>query len=178
MATLADQTGHPSDTVSFQASATDPDSDTVTYTLIDGLSNASVDAGTGEFTWVPDWEDLRNHVVTIRATDPGGAFDQKSCIISVENEAPQLETLMDQTTNPEQPVTFTATAFDPDGDILNFEMVQGPRGATLDEVSGDFEWTPTENDIGNHPVTIKVSDLGNASDQKSCIITVEEGFGP
>ncbi|MFB3784857.1 MAG: hypothetical protein ACE15F_00665 [bacterium] len=43
----------------------------------------------------------------------------------------------------DNPLTFTATATDPDyGDTLTFSLVNAPQGATIDQ-DGNFSWTPT-----------------------------------
>jgi hypothetical protein len=50
-------------------------------------------------------------------------------------------------------------ASDPDGDRnLRYALVKGPRGLTVDPVSGLAEWTPKAKDAGVHEVELSVAD--------------------
>ena len=52
-------------------------------------------------------------------------------------------------------------------------------GATIGATTGVFSWTPGEDDgPGTHPVTIRVTDSGGATDETSFTITVTEGNTP
>ncbi|MEN0065417.1 MAG: Ig-like domain-containing protein [Myxococcota bacterium] len=69
---------------------------------------------------------------------------------------------------------FEASLFatDPDGDFLVFSLAEGPDDA---EVQGStFRWTPDENDVGTHEVTVSVLDDGDPPRQgtTSFVITV------
>src|SRR5262249_17389582 len=69
--------------VTFQAIATDPNGDVVTYSLVGAPTWASVNGSTGVVTLNPPSGTNGNFTVTVRATDPYGAFDQKSVSVSV-----------------------------------------------------------------------------------------------
>lgn len=171
---LPNRSTHPGQSLSFQVPAFDPDGDVLTYEMIKGPLGASLDASSGQFLWTPDWSDLGAVLITIRVTDPGGASDQDSCVINVENQRPQMEPMPDQTAFADEMVSFTAGAFDPDGDSLTYQLVKGPSGSTVDPSSGMFTWQTSSADIGSHIVTIRATDPGGASDQRSCIVTVED----
>jgi hypothetical protein len=70
--------------------------------------------------------------------------------------------------------TFTATATDPDGQPLQFALRNAPVGATIDPTTGEFAWTPTED---QGPATflfdVTVSD-GIATTSQSVTVTVNE----
>jgi hypothetical protein len=161
---------HPGTPVSFTASASDPDNDPLTFSLVSGPPGASL-TESGSFFWTPDWPDLGAHPVTVKVTDPGGLSDTKSCTVTVVNKRPVMDPISDQQVDPETPVSFTASASDPDNDLLTFSLVSGPPGASLTP-DGSFFWVPDSADAGPHVVTIQVSDPGNLSDSKSCTITV------
>ncbi len=167
---LMDRSAHPGMPVSFTAFANDPDGDQCTFSLVSPPPGATMTAQ-GNFSWTPTWTQLGAVTITVRATDPGGLFDTKSCIINVNNTAPQLQPLMDKTAHPGMPVSFTAFANDPDGDSVTFSLASGPPGATMN--GGNFMWTPTWSQLGAFTISVRATDPGGLFDTKSCIITVQ-----
>ena len=77
-------------------------------------------------------------------------------------------------------LTFTATAGDADipADILTFSLdVGAPAGATINPVTGQFNWTPNETQgSGTYSVTVRVTDNGVPSldDAETINIMVNE----
>lgn len=58
---------------------------------------------------------------------------------STSNQPPILFPLQNQTAHPVTgPVSFVATAYDPEGDPLTFTLVDGPSSASLDPDTGEF----------------------------------------
>jgi parallel beta-helix repeat protein/VCBS repeat-containing protein len=91
------------------------------------------------------------------------------------NRTPTLAPIGDRTVQAAQPLTFTASAVDPDGDALRFSLDPGaPAGAAIDD-SGIFTWTPTLLQGGvEYLVTLRVTDDGDPglSDAQSVRILV------
>jgi plastocyanin len=58
----------------------------------------------------------------------------------------------------EVPFSYTVQAIDPDVDTLLFKLLDAPMGMTIDPLSGSIDWTPMANQIGIHPVAIRVTD--------------------
>jgi hypothetical protein len=77
------------------------------------------------------------------------------------------------------PLTFTATATDPDGDALAFDLADGtagsvPTGASIDPVTGAFTWTPTASQgPGVYTFDVTVSD-GELLDSETVTIAVRD----
>ena len=75
-------------------------------------------------------------------------------------------------------LTFTATATDENlpADVLTFSLdATAPAAATIDPVSGQFRWTPSEIDgPGFFDVTVRVTDSQDASDFETIRINVAE----
>jgi N-acetyl-anhydromuramyl-L-alanine amidase AmpD len=65
------------------------------------------------------------------------------------------------TVNVGSTLAFTATATDADlpAQVLDFALdADSPVGATIDQATGAFSWTPTSSDIGTNSMTIFVTD--------------------
>ena len=71
-------------------------------------------------------------------------------------------------------LTFTATATDPDGDTLRFDLENNnATGSTIDANSGVFNWTPSS--IGSFSVTVKVTDDGSPSQYDTQAVNITVG---
>jgi hypothetical protein len=79
---------------------------------------------------------------------------------STDDNRPRLNRIPDRTIDEETPLSFTAAAFDPDpGDALTYGLDGEPTGASINPVTGVFNWTPTEaQGPGTYTFVISVSD--------------------
>ncbi|MCB1055056.1 MAG: Ig-like domain-containing protein [Acidobacteria bacterium] len=73
-------------------------------------------------------------------------------------------------------LSFTATAFDANGDSLTFSLGSGsPAGASINPTTGAFSWTPEcAQALQSYPIEILVEDPDQATDSE--VITVEVGL--
>ncbi len=71
------------DVYRYTAQASDLDSDALRYTIVSGPSAASIDSVTGQLTWTTTSGDVGLHRITIRATDPFGAFNEQTFDVQV-----------------------------------------------------------------------------------------------
>ena len=98
----------------------------------------------------------------------------------VSNLAPVLEAIGDQEVDEGTTLSFDADATDADlpANTLVFSLDAGaPAGATIDAVTGEFSWTPTESDgPGEYAITVRVTDSGTPalSDFETILVTVNE----
>jgi hypothetical protein len=64
------------------------------------------------------------------------------------------------------PYIYNVSAIDEDKDTLTFSLVAKPEGMNIDPITGRISWTPTESQIGNQTVIVKVADgLGGEINQ-------------
>jgi len=56
----------------YDVDATDPNGDTVTYTLTQAPGGMTINAASGLVAWTPSVAQIGSHSVTVRAADPGG----------------------------------------------------------------------------------------------------------
>lgn len=85
--------------------------------------------------------------------------------------SPVLARIGTKTTQANQALTFTVSATDADRDPLTFSASPLPTGAAFTPSTRTFEWTPSQEQVGDHRVTFKVSD-GFRSDSETVTIRV------
>jgi PKD repeat protein len=172
LATLADQSVQLGNLLTFTVSATDADSDALSYSA-DAPFSAYFDPIARVLSWTPTLDSqVGNHLATFRVTD-GSCEDSQTININVfrgaENHAPDAEFNWTPLT-PEvgEDVVFTSTSSDVDGDALTCAWDFNNDGVTdsTDCAAGWVFTTP-----GNHSVTLTVSD-GELSDSITHTITV------
>jgi len=89
------------------------------------------------------------------------------------NSSPVIESDPVTTTKEGAIYTYDVEATDPNGDTLEFSLLVHPTGMTINSTTGVISWTPTESQIGENEVSVKVSD-GSRSTTQSFTITVDE----
>jgi len=101
----------------------------------------------------------------------GTTFTLPETTIHVENAPPVFDEMGEQTVDIQNPLSFTISATDADGDPLGYSYVTLPNGATFDSGTRTFTWTPTQK--GSFMASFSVSD-GYESDSLSVPITVTD----
>jgi Putative Ig domain/Abnormal spindle-like microcephaly-assoc'd, ASPM-SPD-2-Hydin len=164
--------------LTFTATATDPNGNALTFSGGGLPTGATLNATTGAFSWTPSFtQGGQSYSVTVTVTDNGSpaASDFETFTITVGNvnRPPVLGAIGAKTATEGTPLTFTATATDPDGGALTFSSATLPTGATLTP-AGVFSWTPTSSQGQTTPfsVTVIVTDAGGLNDQETFTITV------
>jgi hypothetical protein len=104
-------------------------------------------------------------VITVRVTDngspPASATTSFRIIVGQPNAAPTIAGIPDQTVVWGTAITATASASDPERNELRFSLEGAPAGATINESTGQFSWTPTQAQTpGNYVITVRVTDDG------------------
>jgi hypothetical protein len=165
----------------FTANATDSDlpAQTLTFSLLDAPAGAAIGATSGVFAWTPsEAQGPGEYTFTVRVSDGVADTDQAIAITVTEvNHPPVLDNVPDAVTIAELSLyTFTAAATDPDipAQTLTFSLLNAPAGAQIDSASGEFTWTPGEEQgPGEYAFTVRVSD-GVADTDQAIAITVTE----
>lgn len=195
LAALANKTVNEKTALTFTATGSDPDGDTLAYSLEAGApSGASINAGTGAFSWTPtEAQGPGTYTITVRVTDNAlpNLSDTKTFTVAVNevNLAPALNPISSKTVNEKAALTFTAMASDADlpANTKTFSLDAGaPTGASIDPATGVFTWTPTEaQGPAVYPITVRVTDNNpdatnskQMSDAKTFTVTVNEANEP
>ncbi len=132
----------------------------------------------GELIWrSPGNDDVGHHSFTVRVIDSGRASDELDFIIVVENvnDPPRIAFFEDLVVFEDRVVSHTLHASDPDMDVDAEETltwtVQPPMFQVGDD--GTFTFAALADHIGQHNVTVTVTDRAGASHSITFMLTVK-----
>jgi hypothetical protein len=135
----------------------------------------ALDAETGEAAFTPQNADVGTHLFNVTVTDHYGASDTRNFTLRVDNinDRPSIEPVLDQTATEDRPFELHIIATDPDlalgMDELTFED-QSPLFAVSQ--NGTIAFTPLNKDVGEHQVSVSVTDLGGLKAYANFTLTV------
>jgi len=165
-------------TVIATLSATDPESDAVTFTLVSQSVPGTFELSSSSLvlTGTLDYETNQTHAVTLRASDAEFDVEQQYTVyVSDVNETPTLSLSLSSDPVSEDTavgtVIGTLSGIDPENDSLTFSIVsQSPSGSF--EISGSDLKVASALDYGtntSHSLTLRASDGINTVDQSVSI---------
>ena len=166
----------PGTAVGSPVTATDPDRDSIAYSL-DGVDASlfAIDSSSGQITvgegTTLDFETTESYSVRVEARDPSGARDSIDITISVSNvNEPGMLTI--SSTEPAFGVDLTATLEDPDGGVTgeSWQWQGSSEGTTWTDISGATEksYTPSHSDGGLMlRATVEYSDAAGSASLES-----------
>lgn len=175
LALIGDKAVDEGDTQFIPISATDPDGDSLTYSVGSLPSGATFDADGKMFSWSPTFEQAGVYTVTFTVSD-GSLTDveQISLTVNDTNRVPVLNSIGTKTVGEGAPLSFTISASDPDNDALTYRAEALPTGAEFNSSTRQFSWIPDYQDSENtrvYPVSFIVSD-GVLEDSETVTINV------
>jgi hypothetical protein len=165
----------------LNVTASDPDMDMMVLTVSNAPAGSTFTdrgAGRGRFSWTPGTAQGGNHTVTFHVADTGtpmkvGSLDVLMTVGGGVNHPPVLAPIGNQFVEVGVELALSLSATDEDGDVLTFEALGMPSGASL--VGSDFRFTPDGSQVGNHDVTFNVLDDGSPHESDSEMITITVG---
>jgi RHS repeat-associated protein len=146
-------------TYRYYPSATDPDGDTLAWSLLSAPAGMTVNATTGVLAWTPPA--TGTYAISLRVSDNKGGSALQSYTLVVNtasapiNHRPILLSTPATQGKVGKPYCDTLEAFDADGDPITFTLESSPVGATID-ANGRVCWTPER--IGTFPLAVRISD--------------------
>ena len=165
----------------YDVDAADPDSDALTFSLLSGPAGATIDSASGILSWTPSAADLGTHAIAIRASDNrGGTSDQRytlSVITPPPNRPPVFTSVPVVSAEVGADYEYDADATDPDSDGLTFSLLSGPGGMTVDPSTGLLDWEPASQQVGQHPISLRITDGHGGSAEQQFTIVVEQAEG-
>ena len=164
----------------YNVEAYDPNGDTLTYALVERPPGMTINPSTGEITWTPTNAQVGIYNVTIRAEDGNGGYAIQSWEITVANvnNPPEIMSTPITTATQDALYQYNVTARDIDGDTLIYSLDVSPAGMSINASTGLIIWTPTNAQVGEHTVTVKVDDGNGGYDTQTFIVTVQNVNDP
>jgi RHS repeat-associated protein len=161
---------------SYTVTASDPDSDVLTFAKISGPAGMLVSAS-GAVTWVPQEENVGDNTVKISVNDGLHTIFQ-SFIINVQNvnDPPVFTSTPKITAIIGNDYAYQALASDPENDRLTFSLESAPSGMTISS-TGLITW-PKEFFSNAAEVVVRVDDENGAYTRQSFTISVINDVEP
>lgn len=154
---------------SFQPSATDPDGNSLTFSISNKPAWATFSTSTGRLSGTPATADAGSYSNIVISVSDGTAIASLPAFaiqVSVPvsgNAAPTISGTPLLSLVPLTAYTFQPTAADADGDALTFSITNMPAWASFNTTTGRLSGTPALTDVGTFAnIVISVSD-GKAS---------------
>ncbi|MCU7853925.1 MAG: putative Ig domain-containing protein [Candidatus Thiodiazotropha sp. (ex Monitilora ramsayi)] len=147
---------------SFTPAASDPDSNSLTFSVANLPQWASFNDSTGTLSGTPDFTAAGTYSnIVISVSDGAASASLASFNITVTdvNQAPTISGAPNGTVTAGDGYTFVPTADDVDGDSLTFSVSNLPAWASFNSSNGSLSGTPQESDVGEYNnILINVSD--------------------
>jgi hypothetical protein len=144
--------------------ATDPDQEDagkLQFSCNNLPAGATLDASGGAFSWIPDFTQAGEYIVNLKVTDSGNLSAETALALAVTNvnRKPVIQPVETNDINENETVKISITAADEDkDDRLKFSLEAAPRGAAINESSGELSWTPDYTQAGEYAFKVKVND--------------------
>jgi len=162
---------------SFTPTASDPDGQTLTYSIANKPSWASFNASTGRISGTPASANVGiTSGIVITVSD--GALSASLAAFSITvtappNSAPVISGTPAASVAAGSAYSFTPTASDTDGNTLAFSISGKPSWATFSTATGALTGTPTAGQAGTYAnIVITVSDGTTSTSLSGFSITV------
>ncbi|MDH5231333.1 MAG: DUF3466 family protein, partial [Gammaproteobacteria bacterium] len=176
--------------------ATDPDGDTLSFSMSNAPLGATLDAITGVFQWTPDFTQAGTYSdIEFIVTDSGNPIGIDAEIISITvgntNRPPTITPIGQILVEENESIFFHVDAIDPDGDNVSIvaqlqnlsdgQRLAGvlPEGARF-SIDNNFSWTPDFTQNGTYIIDFHATDSGtpNLTTTNSVVITVGNTSNP
>ena len=159
--------------IAITLTASDPDGDTLTYSVVTGPAHGALTGTAPNLTYTPVANYNSSDSFTFKAND--GKLDSATATVSITvtpvNDAP-VANVQSVTTAQDAPKAVTLTASDVDGDALTYILVALPAHGTLGGTAPNLTYTPAVNYNGPDSFTFKANDGTVDSNVATVSITV------
>ncbi|MDP8240909.1 MAG: Ig-like domain-containing protein [Candidatus Hatepunaea meridiana] len=167
----------------FTVDASDFDGDDLTIEAVsenlpEGWEFTDYGDGSGLFEWTPGFDDSGEYSIIFTVADDEFEVDAEVSIAVIHvNRIPVWDDIPESVDTPEEEeLTFSVHGSDPDDDNLTIEyssddLPDAVQFTDNDEGSGEFVWTPGEEDDGSYEASFTLSD-GDLEVTRVVVITV------
>jgi len=140
-------------------SGSDPDGDTVVYSVIKAPSHGSLSGTAPNLTYTPNKNFSGPDSFTFKVNDgtTDSALTTLAITVTPANDPPVANNI-EITAMEDMPTPVLLAGIDPDGDLLTYSIVTQPSNGTLNGTEPNMAYTPNTNFNGLDSFTFKVSD--------------------
>jgi len=146
----------------FQPTGSDPDGDTLTFSITNKPVWATFSSSTGRLAGTPSSTQAGTYSgITISVSDgsQGASLAPFAITVQSTNRPPTISGSPTTSATAGQAYAFQPSASDPDGNTLTFSISNKPAWATFSSSTGRLSGTPAAGDVGTYSaITISVSD--------------------
>lgn len=149
-----------------------------TYKVVDsfpgGVTSVNMDAD-GNFTWIPNRDDIGSHTITVTLSDSEGtSVDTSKTVTVVASPTLTIGSVTPATTVPigttiSFPVT-TSALFSPTYSVSDPATASTAHGKSL--LGTTFSWTPITQDVGVHHISVVAKDSFGSEASSTVSVTV------
>ncbi|WP_462158959.1 Ig-like domain-containing protein [Pseudoalteromonas sp. GB56] len=161
---------------SFVPTASDPEDDTLTFSIVNMPSWANFNTSTGALTGTPadaDVGSFANIQISVSDGDLSAQLPAFSITVNAANQAPVISGTPASDVVAGQAYSFVPTASDPEDDALTYSIVNMPSWASFNTSTGALTGTPADADVGSFAnIQISVSDGDLSAQLPAFSITV------
>ncbi len=164
---------------SFTPTASDPDGQTLTFSIANRPSWATFSSTTGRLSGTPTAANVGSYTgIVISVSDGTANTSLPSFSLNVSaaaNRSPVISGTPGASATVGQPYSFTPTASDPDGQALTFSIANRPSWANFNPSTGRLSGTPAAADAGSYAgIVISVTDGTATVSLPSFTLTVQQ----
>ncbi|NVK29936.1 MAG: putative Ig domain-containing protein, partial [Gammaproteobacteria bacterium] len=149
----------------YQLTATDFESDTLSFSVITKPDWLTFDGATGVLSGTPSNADVGDHEISVAVSDGYTQADQVFTVtVANVNDAPTLSGTPITSIDQGQRYSFAAAGADSDvGDSLSYSLSNAPSWMSVD-ANGIVSGTPSNADVGTTTdIVLTVADVANAT---------------
>ena len=165
----------------YEVKATDLDGDPLSVELLAGPDGMVLDFQSGVMRWLPRDFDLGDAAVEVQVSDGQGGSANQAFTLTVlpGNQPPVISSTPVVDAAILEAYSYQVEVSDPEGETIEFFLLQSPQGMRIHKDTGLIRWIPAEGQEGFHTVTVQVVDAGGAEAQQSYSVNIlSSEFGP
>nr|WP_228057013.1 putative Ig domain-containing protein [Tychonema sp. LEGE 07203] len=167
-------------TYKYQVFGTDPENDTLRYSLGTKPDGMKIDARTGLIEWTPGANFVGSHTVEVLATDTQGGVGNQKFAVSVGTAAINLPPTVVSTpvfaASLGSQYSYPVQATDPESGSLTYQLLKAPMGMAINAATGLLTWdNPT---AGNHQIVVGAADAGGLGAAQGFTLTARANSTP
>jgi hypothetical protein len=154
------------ESVNFALSATDPETDPLTYAATGLPPGLVLDTGTGVVTGILDYDSAGTYPVQVEVADATDHDDASfDWTVADVNRAPVWTDPGPQSHFENQGISLATSASDPDGEGVTYSATGLPPGLAIDPNTGEISGLLGYDAAGVHDATLTASDGSDPADQ-------------